>query len=367
MVDLPKYDYSLTGRGYERIPGTIFIQPTEETKEKQSKEGKETWEKIKVALGGLVHGLNPAWTESKEKRNLGKGKYGSYLERLFYEPYDFSLEGDSFADFLGKTWFQGLGHWFDEGEQKDNPVLAAYKKELAGGTGAGGGSGAKLGLGVSFPAMPKMGVLPDIDYSALRDKIKNIDVDTDLEVPQHNWLTAFGQALANVDLTRNLAGDWSKAAKVLADFDKERNHDEAQTRNQSKKQKAELEMWKAMKEIALQEAEQNQAFKKAELGLRNWQLQTQAALQQAKANAYYGGGFGAGGWTGGDKTKEARVVGGNASLIDIMDRPSMTMQQAAKKAKRDAMTLPQKDQIPYILGYMQQYAAAKGSLAGEGD
>lgn len=361
MVDLPKYDLSPAGYGYEYIPGTLFIQPTEEEKKRQDEQANKNWESIKKAATGFVKRLNPAWSENEEKRNFGRNGYGAWDERSFFEPY---ASDDSIADFLGKVWYKGMGHWFSPGDQKENPILAAYRKELAGGNyGGAGGRGA--GGGIKFPGLPAAPALPDIDYQAIKDRIKNLDVDASVETPKHNWLTAVGEALANIDLTSNLAGDWSKSAKVMHDFDKERNHDEAQTRNQAKKQKADLEMWKAMKEIALDEAAQNQALKRAELGMRTWQLQNQAAMMQAKANAYYGGGFGGGGWTGGDKTKEARVVGGNASLIDVMEKPGMTMQQAAKKAKRDAMTLPQKDQVPYILGYMQQYAAAKGALGAE--
>lgn len=301
----------------------------------------------------------------------GLANMSDYLGRIESEPFgdqdnfiDTSLKG---AYWAGRSPWETLKWLMSGDETKENPALEAYKKELAGGSRGGGlGAGTGTGTGIKIPGISAIN-LPSVDYSALRQKIQDLDIDTEQEVARHNWLTSFGEALANIDLTSNLAGDWSKAAKIMADFDKERNHDEAATRNKSKQQKAELEMWKAMKDVALQEAEQNQALRQAELSLRNQQLQMQAAMQQAKANAFYSGAYGPGGWTGGDKTKEARVVGGNASLIDIMEKPKMTMQQAAKKAKRDAMTLPQKDQVPYILGYMQQYAAAKGALNVEGD
>lgn len=354
----------------------------------QVEDSEKTWDKIKKSVS---EGLSEAKTavmdyykdlftgepSEETKANTeghnaailgGLGNLSDYLGRIESEPFG---EQDNFIDTSLKAGYR-VGRfpyeffkWMRQDDSKDNPVLAAYKKELAGGTN-GGGRGAGLGSGVKIPGIA-LAQLPNVDYSALRQKIQDLDLDTEQEVAKHNWLTSFGEALANIDLTSNLAGDWSKAAKILNDYEKEKSHDEAATRNKSKQQKAELEMWKAMKDIALQEAEQNQAMRNAELSLRNQQLQMQAAVQQAKANAFYSGAYGPGGWTGGDKTKEARVVGGNASLIDIMEKPKMTMQQAAKKAKRDAMTLPQKDQVPYILGYMQQYAAAKGTLAGEGD
>lgn len=358
----------------------------------QVEDSEKTWDKIKKSVS---EGLSEAKTtvmdyykdlftggpSEKTKTNTeghnaailgGLGNLSDYLGRIESEPFgeqdnfiDTSLKG---AYWAGRSPWETLKWLMSGDETKENPALEAYKKELAGGS-RGGGLGAGTGTGIKIPGISAIN-LPSVDYSALRQKIQDLDIDTEQEVARHNWLTSFGEALANIDLTSNLAGDWSKAAKIMADFDKERNHDEAATRNKSKQQKAELEMWKAMKDVALQEAEQNQALQQAKLSLRNQQLQMQAAMQQAKANAFYSGAYGPGGWTGGaggDKTKEARVVGGNASLIDIMEKPKMTMQQAAKKAKRDAMTLPQKDQVPYILGYMQQYAAAKGALNGEGD
>ena len=292
----------------------------------------------------------------------------NYMRRISTEPFN---SKDNFIDTTLKSGYwigrsaKGAWDWLmdSDEEPKENPVLAAYKAQLAGG-GYGGAKGVGAG---DFPEIAVKDIsIPNVDYSALRKKIQDMELDTTPEVANHNWLTAFGNALANVDLTSNLAGDWSKAADIMAKFDYERNHDEVATKNRAKQQKAEFEMWKTMKDIALQEAEQNQAYKQAQLSLQNQQRQAQAAMWNAKARAFYGGG-GAGGWTGGDKTKEARTVGLNSSLIDLMEKPDMTMEQAAKKAKRDALMLPQKDQVPYILGYMQQYAATKGALSGEGD
>ena len=389
MVDYPKYDYSLAGRGYEKIPGTLFIQPMESKKEEQKKEAEENWETLKKVVKKALVGdgkskdafLNRVASEPRDWKNVAKEpllavaqglydigefgdakNYGSYKERLEQEPLwqrktksgEMKFSPDSIPTSIVK-----MLNWFNKSDKEEgtNPVLEDYLAQ-AGGVGGVAGSSNPTVPASNFGSVPQ---IPGIDYSALRKQLQDLDLDGEYVAPQYSTLDKIGGALARIDLTSKLAGDWSKASEHLSEYSKKEVESKAAAKNKNTEKKQEIAMWKALKDIALQEANQNQAYKQAELGLRWQNAAMNAAMNQAKARAYYGGwGFG-----GQDKTREARTVGSNAFLIDFAENPKMSIKQANKKARAQAMTLPTKDQVPYILGYLSQYAAANPGAASE--
>ena len=247
----------------------------------------EQWEEAFKNPGILTAIPNVVGKLSKTYNYYGDpGNWDSYQDRIKYEPWmhkrdkegNLHLHVDTLGDSIAKLLFH-------ENPEPKLPNLEDILVDKEDGIG-GGGSG--NGVGISLPGLGAMPNLPKVDWQAIRDKLDNLDIDTDYEAPQKDPLVMAGQALANIDLTSNLAGDWSKAAKIAADFQQYNEEQSKNAKNKSADKKAELAMWKAMKDIALQEAQANEAMKQAEFGMRWKQLQMQSAMNQAKANMFYG-------------------------------------------------------------------------------
>jgi len=290
-----------------------------------------------------------------------KRNYDSYKQRIEEEPVmmkknddgSFSFYGDTFPDFVAKLWAKKK----KADEEKYNDAIEPSLEELM----AGPGEGEKQSAGISLPDIGAMPALSMPDYAALRKKLDELDIDTQYEAPQKDPLVALGQMLANIDLTSNLAGDWSKAAKVAADFQQYNEEQSKNAKNKNADKKAEVAIWKAMKDISLQEAEANAAMKQAEFGLRWQQAKMNAAMQQAKANMFYGPNGYYGRLTKAQldyaDMQKAENLGKFAGEALKKEKPKMTSEQAMKVlmpklTQMKAMGFPQNRVNSYINGYL---------------
>lgn len=217
-------------------------------------------------------------------------KYESWNQQMEEEPLfhrylgndeegnpKYELKMETFPEFFTKLLV---------GKKPEKEILGLEDLE-AGLEKYGEGAGAGKSNPLVLPGIGAMPELPNVDWQAIRDRINNINVDTNYEAPQRDPLVALGDFLANIDLTSNLSGDWSKASNKMVEFQKYNEEQEKSAKNKSADKKAELELWKAMKDVAIQEAAANHAMRNAEFGLKWQQAKMNAALAQAKANAFY--------------------------------------------------------------------------------
>lgn len=290
-----------------------------------------------------------------------KRNYDSYKQRIEEEPVmmkknddgSFSFYGDTFPDFVAKLWAKKK----KADEEKYNDAIEPSLEELM----VGDGAGEKQSGGIALPGIGAMPKISMPDYAALRKKLDELDIDAQYEAPQKNPLVMIGQALANIDLTSNLAGDWSKTAKIAADYQQYNEEQAKSAKNKNADKKAEIAMWKAMKDISLQEAEADAAMKQAEFGLRWQQLKNEAALQQAKANMFYGPNGYYGRLTKAQldyaDMQKAENLGMFAGQALKKEKPKMTSEQAMKVlmpklTQMKAMGFPQNRVNSYINGYL---------------
>lgn len=365
---MAEYENALAaGNPYKKIPGTLWYtkqanwqdslaQAEKERRDaideelnalkKQNREAEQAerkkWREIKKQVSPQVGGpvLNALRFGKDFMVGLGEylvgtdGKlnYESMEDRFKHAPYygekgsdgRMHLHIDTIPDLISKWWF----HEDDE----NIPMLESLKalEDENGGGKAGEKDSTSVGVGIG-----PMPTLQMPDYAALRKKLNELDIDTQYEAPQKNPLVMIGQALANIDLTSNLAGDWSKAAQIAADYQQYNEEQAKSAKNKNADKKAEIAMWKALKDISLQEAEADAAMKQAEFGLRWQQLKNQAALQQAKANAYYSGyGFGISKADAAKMRAEQHAinVGRWAALQEYGNKKSIDLKKALSKA-----------------------------------
>lgn len=379
---------------YKRIPGTLLYTKPDEVKQQEKEEAQENWEMLKAAGKGFGSGTmdlaNSMYGDDGQERfqwswlfsnpakflgelggnighwavNTGHKGYGTegqdprdrYIERLKNEPLWQDKYGNFAPDDVVTSFLKLFMNEDDNNVDLQDPLLADFA--------SGGKESAGFGTStpVNLPSIGAMPALPNVDWQAIRDRINNIDVDTNYEAPQRDPLVALGDFLANIDLTSNLSGDWSKASGKMAEFQKYNEEQEKAAKNKTADKKAELELWKAMKDVAIQEAAANHAMRNAEFGLKWQQARMNAALQQAKANAYYSnGGLGRmnSAMVNMYKQQQASGVGSNSALVDFTDDPKMTPKKALQKAQIKAMQLPQDSRVAFIQGYLSNWNELK--------
>lgn len=96
------------------------------------------------------------------------------------------------------------------------------------------------------------------------------------------------------------------------------------------------------------------AFKRTQIELANWEARQPKALGGNKM--YWRDSSGNLHFQQIDKEGEARTVGTNAAMIDMLDSnlKGMTPKKILQKANMAAMLYPDKDKIPFIQGYISQ-------------
>ena len=379
---------------YKRIPGTLLYTKPEEVKQQEKEEAQENWEMLKAAGKGVGAGTmdlaNSMYGDDGQERfqwswlfsnpskflgelggnighwavNTGHKGYGTedqdprdrYIERLRKEPLWQDKYGNFAPDDLTTTFLKLFMNEDDNKVDLQDPLLADF---AAGGKESGG-----IGTStpVNLPSIGAMPVLPNVDWQGIRNRINNIDVDANYEAPQRDPLVALGDFLANIDLTSNLSGDWSKASNKMVEFQKYNEEQEKAAKNRTADKKAELELWKAMKDVAIQEAAANHAMKNAEFGLKWQQARMNAALQQAKANAYYSNG-GVGGMNSAMvnmyKQQQAGSIGGTVALADFTKDPDIKPKKMLQNAQTQAMRLPPESRVSFIQGYISNWNELK--------
>ena len=292
------------------------------------------------------------------------GAYASYKDRMLNElPFHRTqADGTQKLNIFNPSQWDTLPETlakFILQKKKDKGNLDLDLLEAVQGGGAGArGSASVPGDGFAIGKAPQ---LQSPDWQALKDKVANLNL-APYEAPQYNPWAALGNMLANIDLTSNLSGDWSKASKIAQDYSDRDAEAKASAANKTKADKNELELWKTAKEMAFEQAKADWAMKQAELGMRYQQLQMQAALAGAKARAYYGYGTGLGGGFGSmDKTAPIRQLGAEKAQIWLAQHPGAERKDLLKYLETSSVSgmIPPKDATAYQLGGLQLFEMLK--------
>lgn len=286
------------------------------------REGKPTW-------GGLARYVEAAY---EKPQNPVEGVI-SYMGHLGGDV------GDAFANMFG---------WKDE-EDKDTKLKPWLEQYIA----SGGGSGA----GLTRPDAAAQAGLPFPDIKPVAGySLEDLDK---LEAPKYQehefdkW-DAIAEGLANADWINM---DMSKAVRAMNKWSEDKSKNKADTANATTEAEADLAKWKTAQKIAQQEANANLAFRNAQLAIAKWEAQQPRALggnrmfwRDSNGNLHF---------QQIDKQGEARTVGNNAAMIEMMDLDpkklkGMTPKKILQRANQAAMLYPDKDKIPFIQGYIMQ-------------
>lgn len=288
---------------------------------------------------------------------------GQYLANSMEKPQNAGEFGISWLGHTGEEtgkFLLSLLGWDDE-EEKESPEMKSWLEKYiaSGGDGAGIGGGVSPELmGTPFPDL-KIG----LDLSGYEDALK------DVKAPEYQE-EAFNPQIAMANMLMN--ADWinmdmSRAGKAMWDAFSKRAKNNADVANANAEAQSEYAKWKAAQKIALEELKANNAYKNAQIAMAKWQANQPRALGGNKMT-----------WTDSngnihfqqvDKVGEARTVGNNAAMIEMMDLDEkalsrMTPKKILQRANAAAMLYPDKDKIPFIQGYILQ---ATSMLPTKGD
>lgn len=288
-----------------------------------------------------------------------------YLNRASEQPQnkgEFALSWLKHTGEEAGKYLAGLVGLLPEEEDKDDPKLNSWlEKYIA----SGGGSGDGIGGGIS----PELMGSPFPDLSVALDLSGYEDALKDVKAPEYQE-EAFNPQMAMANMLMN--ADWinmdmSRAGKAMWDAFSKRAKNNADVANANAEAQSEYAKWKAAQKIALEELKANNAYKNAQLAMAKWQANQPRALGGNKMT-----------WTDSngnihfqqvDKVGEARTVGTNAAMIEMMDLDGkalekMTPKKILQRANAAAMLYPDKDKIPFIQGYILQ---ATSMLPTKGD
>lgn len=289
------------------------------------------------------------WT-SNAKRKIDEKGFNQYLSDVVNRPEDYGELALAAAHDTGEWWaslFSG------DGEKKEDPQMKNWLETYiasGGGSGLGGGTGGAGMPGESVPFPEIKYESPDWDaiYKRL-DSIKAPEYREEAFNPQ----MVMANMLMNADLVNM---DFSRAGRVMQDAFNRRAKNNADVWNARESDRAENEKWKIAKDIALQEMKAADAFKRAQVELANWEARQPKALGGNKM--YWRDSSGNLHFQQIDKQGEARTVGTNAAMIEMLDLgdkiSDMTPKQILQRANMAAMLYPDKDKIPFIQGYIMQ-------------
>ena len=287
---------------------------------------------------------------------------GQYLANAMEKPQNAGEFGISWLGHTGEEtgkFLLSLLGW-DE-EEKKNPEMKSWLEKYI----ASGGDGAGLGAGVSPELMgtPFPDLKIGLDLSGYEDALKDVKAPEYSEREFDKW-DAIAEGLANADWL-NL--DMSKAVRAMNKWSEDRSKNKADVANANAEAQSQYAKWKAAQKIALEELKANNAYRNAQIAMARWQANQPRALGGNKMT-----------WTDAngnihfqqvDKVGEARTVGNNAAMIEMMDLDEkalarMTPKKILQRANAAAMLYPDKDKIPFIQGYIMQ---ATSMLPTKGD
>lgn len=246
------------------------------------------------------------------------------------------------------TWLgeQAAKLLLGEDEEKTPDLKKWMEQYLASGGGYGSSAGAGLGAGAGTPFPSLRGYVPNWEKLSKAAQVKEPQYQEEAFNPQ----LAMANMLMNADWINM---DMSKAGAVMQDAFNRRARNNADVANANEEARAKQEQWTAMRELALEEMKAQSAMQQAELAMRTWQMQQPRALGGNRMS-----------WTDAagnvhfqqiDKQGEARTVGSNAAMIDMVStKGEMTPKKILQKAQAAAMLYPDANKVPFINGYMQQ-------------
>lgn len=239
---------------------------------------------------------------------------------------------------------------FGEEEEKKADLKPWLEQYIASGGGAGAGLGADAALANAVPFPKLAGYTPN--WAKLEEGTK-IDQPKYQEQAFNPWNTV-ANMLMNADWINM---DMSRAGKVMQDAFNRRAADNAKVANANEEARVEQQRWQAARQMALEEMKANNAWKQAQLAVTQWQAQQPRALGGNKA--YWLDSNGNLHFQQIDKQGEARTVGTNAAMIEMLNLDEkklkrMTPKKILERANQQALLYPDKDKMPFIQGYILQ-------------
>lgn len=233
----------------------------------------------------------------------------------------------------------------DEVEDADYAKWREQYLTSGGGSGNGAGLGLGLGVGADFPKLT--GYVPN--WAELEKDLEASQSPEYQEEAFNPWNTV-ANMLMNADWINM---DMSRAGRVMQDAFNRRAKNNADVANANAQAKAEEARWKAARKLALEELKAKSAMQQAELALQSWKMQQPQALGGNKL--FWRDSAGNPHFEQIDKQSEARTVGANIAMSDILNsKKKLTPKQIAKKAQAAAMLYPDANKVPFINGYMLQ-------------
>lgn len=283
------------------------------------------------------------WT-SNAKRKINEKGFTQYLSDVVNRPEDYGELAIATAHDTGEWWaslFSG------DGEEKEDPQMKNWLETyIASGGGSGLGGAGMPGESVPFPEIK----YESPDWDAIYKKIEAVK-SPDYKEEAFNPQLVMANMLMNADLVNM---DFSRAGQVMQEAFNRRAKNNADVWNARESDRVENERWKIARDIALQEMKAADAFKRTQVELANWEARQPKALGGNKM--YWRDSSGNLHFQQIDKEGEARTVGTNAAMIDMLDSnlKGMTPKKILQKANMAAMLYPDKDKIPFIQGYISQ-------------
>lgn len=289
--------------------------------------------------------------EGMQNKNATISGLVDYLKAAYDAPQNIPEGILSWAGHTGEEAGKYILSLFgvDEEEPESVSMRPWLERYIASGGGNGTGVGAGVNpsqLGSAFPDIRPI----NVNYGAGLDNIKA----PRYQEREFDPIAAIAQGLAN---TNWLTGDTSKAVAAFNSYGENKRKNKTDTANANAEAEFELEKWKAVQQAAREELKANLAFKNAQLAISRWQANQPRALggnqmywRDSNGNLHF---------QQVDKQGEARTVGNNAAMIEMMDlsqdqMKKMTPKKILQRANQAAMLYPDKDKIPFIQGYIMQ-------------
>lgn len=330
---------------------------TQRKNEKAFREYEKDWAKAEDEMSsGYILDRDELPDRNREILRQGEPTWSGladYLVAAYDKPQNPVETAISWAGHTGEEAGKFLASWFNFGdEDKEDPNLKPWLERYiasGGGSGAGGLGDSPEMVGDPFPNLPNIG----INTKAYEDAIENIKKPEYKAQDFDKW-DAVAEGLANMDFL-NL--DMSKAVRAMNKWSEAKAKNETDTANANEEARYNTEKWQAMQRLALEELKAKNAMQNAQLAITRWQANQPRALggnrmawRDSAGNLHF---------QQIDKQGEARTVGNNAAMIEMMDLDSkklakMTPKKILQRANQAAMLYPDKDKIPFIQGYIMQ-------------
>ena len=265
-------------------------------------------------------------------------------------PLEFGLSwaagtGESVGEYIA-----GLFGFGPEAEKKDTPLKDWMETYIASGGGSGGaGLDSISATQTAYAEFNDQGT----DWDGLKKAFARVK-EPDYREAAFNPQLVMANMLMNADWVNQ---DMSKAGAVMQKAFDARAKNNADAWNARESDRYEKEKWEVLRDINIEEMKARDAFRQAQLALAKWEAQQPKALggnriswRDSSGNLHF---------QQIDKAGEARTVGTNAAMIEMLDGDleGMTPKKILQRANAAAMLYPDKDKIPFIQGYIMQATA----------